>query len=297
MSATTIELVDAQGNEYPLLVGMGGSLPSTHPLVCTSWDLGYPDVRENVNLYTGQSGTDDNTLFYGGSTVTLNVDVKDGAIAGSAYGTMSRHAWIDRIQAMCNVRFRPYLYIQAEGWAQRRRTLLRTNRLSFLADSPAWRKIPVTMTFSRNNMQSVDPVEGVIHSASTVSGRSYNKSYAWSYNPGTSTDFATLTNAGSEYASPIFYIYGACTNPRIQNRNTGEVIAFSGITVPEGHYIEVNVKKRTVLLDSTISVYTNLNLTTSSWWQLAPGDNSVQFIASSRSEASQLSYRFYSEWV
>lgn len=295
--STTMELVDHLGNEYPLKLGNTSLYGPDHPLVCTSWDLGYPDVRTNVDDRIGQSGYNDSTLYYGGATVTLDIDVKDGEIAGSTFGTLTRHQWIDKLQTLANVRFRPYLYIQAEGWAQQRRASLRANELSFTVDQKAWRKLPITMTFSRNTMTSVTPVEGSVRPLTTTSGLSLPFVFPMSFDPGTSTDYSTLVNTGSAYASPIYYIYGACSNPAIQNRDTGEYIAFTNLSVAEGHYIEIDVARRTVKMDSTSSVYGNLNMGLTTWWQLAPGDNNVRFIASNQNSSCQLFYRYYSEWV
>jgi hypothetical protein len=101
------------------------------------------------------------------------------------------------------------------------------------------------------------------------------------------------TNAG-EFAAPwTATIAGPIVNPVLENVTTGQAIAFT-ISVGAGETLVVSSLDRSVLLNGTASRYSSL-VVGSSWWELAPGDNTVRLAGTSGS--GSVSFTFRSAWV
>lgn len=79
--------------------------------------------------------------------------------------------------------------------------------------------------------------------ASTVSGRTYNKTYSWNYgafvNPG---GFMNVDNQGDLEAWPVYSITGPVDNPIITNETTGDGFVVTS-TIPAG--VTITIDSRT----------------------------------------------------
>lgn len=104
----------------------------------------------------------------------------------------------------------------------------------------------------------------------------------------------TLTNAGTFDSSPVVRIDGPVTNPSLQNVTTGKTLTLT-LDVPAGQYVDLDFDRRTVLLNGTASRYSAL-VSTSTWWDLIPGANEVQFRAVSFG-AGTATFTYRSAWV
>jgi phage-related protein len=104
----------------------------------------------------------------------------------------------------------------------------------------------------------------------------------------------TLNNAGTFKTSPVFKILGPVTDPRLINTTTDETWHWEG-TVASGDFLTVDMEDRTVLLNGTASRYDGLT-SSSVFWDLAPGDNSVQYRAAAFT-ASTATATWRSAWV
>lgn len=300
VTPTTMRLVDDTADtEIKFRLGVGSD-PS--PITCVSYDLGFPDVREVAQDIPGQSGQIDDTVWFGGRNVTLNLTVKDGTLSG--WGSLSRHQWIDQLRAFCRPTKRPWLYVRCEGWPQERRLQLRANSLSCTVDDKGKVIIPVTLTYRvpSGTMQAVTDTTGTIYPVGASAGISFP--IAWpntpgiGFAPGSAPNSAILTNDGTETAYPLFRIYGQGYNPAIIKRSTGDMVALN-TTVPAGHYVDINMADRTVYLDSDpgLSQYGTLDLARSTWWGLDPGDNDISFVVGFIDNSCQLYYQYPSEWI
>lgn len=95
----------------------------------------------------------------------------------------------------------------------------------------------------------------------------------------------TVTNQGRVPAPWRARIVGPVTvgsPPVITHLDTGERLAFNangGLVVGTGHWVDVNSRDRSVLLDGTADRRLNLD-NFSSWFSLAPGDNPIRFTGS-----------------
>jgi hypothetical protein len=102
-------------------------------------------------------------------------------------------------------------------------------------------------------------------------------------------------NDGNEVAWPIIRIHGPATNPIIFNVTTGERYELS-IVIPVSNFLEIRAADDLVLMNANLndSRYSSLNLTTSKWWGLQPGDNHLVFTATGTdvTTTADLYYRY-----
>ncbi|MEU0469921.1 hypothetical protein ABZ215_38490 [Amycolatopsis sp. NPDC006131] len=298
-SPTTMRLVDdVSGVEFPIQLGTGDV---RSPVKCVSYDLGFPEAREVVQDIPGQSGTVDDTQWFGSRTVTLNLTAKDGELA--PWGVLTRHQWVDKLRSFARPSLRPWLYIRCEGWEQERRLRLRPSGLSCTVDGKGKVIIPVTLTYKApsGTMQAVEATTGTIYPLAPNAGISFPISWTSTgiaFDAGSSPNSAVLTNQGSETAYPLLRIYGQGTNPIITKKGTGEVVALN-TTIQPGHYVDIDMAERTVYLDSdpSLSLYGFLDLNVTTWWGLDPGPNEVAFTVSNADNSCQLYYEYSDEWI
>jgi hypothetical protein len=101
--------------------------------------------------------------------------------------------------------------------------------------------------------------------------------------PGT----ATATNAGSFQTPPVVVVTGPVNGPTLTNLTTGQTVSWSSLNLSSGAVMAVDFLNRqgfvnpTMLstspgIPSTGGTYWPADVT-SAWWEIAPGDNQLQF--------------------
>lgn len=290
MSATTLSLVDG-ATTIPLAVA--GS-PNPCAVVVKSYDLGFPDVREVKADLAGQSGTTDLTSLHGGRVVTLAVSILD--VPGA-----TKHQTYDLLRAACHPAHRPQLFVQLAGWPQQRVLTLRGQPAScvvgpthgnFLEATLAWVAPSGVMTSVGTNSTVIAPA------VSAGTGISFPITFALAWTPGSATGIQTITNAGTEPTSPVWTFYGGATNVTVSNLTTGALMRID-VTIPDGHYLTVDMGARTAFLDSdpSQSVYGDIDFTVSTWWTIQPGANSVEVQADSSDATAEVFLTWRDVWV
>lgn len=100
---------------------------------------------------------------------------------------------------------------------------------------------------------------------------------------GTATSGAlALANEGNFWTPPVVTIEagaGGLTNPTYTLGETGEVMRIA-IALAEGESLTIDHDARTVLLGGTASRSTAVDRSVSSWFELPPGDSTLDFTAS-----------------
>jgi hypothetical protein len=83
----------------------------------------------------------------------------------------------------------------------------------------------------------------------------------------------TVTNTGNVAIYPKIVLTNVMTNPTITNSTTGQFFTLQGLTTVAGDVVTIDMLNRTVLLNggSVLAYMTS----TSSWWPLLPGGNSI----------------------
>jgi hypothetical protein len=101
--------------------------------------------------------------------------------------------------------------------------------------------------------------------------------------PGTTV----ATNAGSFQSPPVVVVRGPVTSPSLANLSTGQGVSWTGLALAAGDVLAVDFLNRQAFVNpTTVSTEAGIPSTggtywpadiTSAWWQLAPGDNEVQY--------------------
>lgn len=91
-----------------------------------------------------------------------------------------------------------------------------------------------------------------------------------------------VTNTGLVVIYPVITLYGQMTNPVITNTTTGAFFSLNGLTTGATDVVVIDMKNRTVLLNGgSILVF---KTTTSTWWSLTTGSNSINLTSSNSSD-------------
>lgn len=254
-----------------------------------SLDAPSPSTREVVDDRTDDDGTRDTTLLFGSRAVSIELLV-----------TQDARAVEDELSRYLHPRSRPYLVVEDTGWAQARWLALRVDQWSapLGVDLPRdARRIQVQWKCPTGVWEAALTTEAtVLGDLAADTGRIYPKTYPWSYPATDVAGAAIVTSLGSIPSHFTAKLYGPCSGPSLRNETTGEEITFTtALTLAAGEYVEVDTRERTAsLLSNTSASRLNyLDFTTTSWWRIEPGENSIRYapLAGSSGSAAVITYR------
>lgn len=109
----------------------------------------------------------------------------------------------------------------------------------------------------------------------------------------------TVTNAGNAKSWPRLRVYGRMDAPIVRNTTTGKTLAFPGLSVGAGDYVEIDCFKRTVLLNgaANLSMMRYLDRATSEFFQLAAGANTLQLQGSNFDGVAKVRVYWRDAWA
>lgn len=117
----------------------------------------------------------------------------------------------------------------------------------------------------------------------TAGGGSWLWPHGWPHSFGapSSGGTVTVTNAGTVPTAPVIRLYGYALAPAIVNLTTGEGLSLVNLQLGQGDYAEVDMRRQTVTLngDDGTSLLGGLDVPRSTFWQLAVGQNQIQYQA------------------
>jgi hypothetical protein len=262
--------------------------------VVQSLDLGDAATRAVVQDAPDTDGTIDTTAYFGARSVTMSVALVP-KLSGQSKELMRR-----RLRAFTHPKLRPYLYMQFDGQAEQR-IMLRRGAFSNIVQNNAMAPVVVQFVAPYGVIQSsVLHVANANASASgTEGGRTYDKTYDKTYTGGAVTGQVQVSNLGNADAHPLIRIYGPCTDPVVFNDTTGQRLAFTGLTILVGEFLEIDTRAKTVFYNgvSTDSRYSKFNFTTSQWWTLGPGVSLVRFLPATGSPPSNAEINWRDTWL
>lgn len=257
-------------------------------------DLGDAVTRDVASNAPDADGTDDVTAYIGARTVIMSIALSP-KLSHSTRDTLR-----NRLRAFTHPRLRPKLYMSIDGAAERVVTLRRGT----------WSDVMQSAGAARVTVQWVAPYgiieSGTLHqetaNASTSGaegGRAYDLIYDRAYAGGATIGQTAVINVGTADAYPILRVYGLCTNPVITNVTQGKSLAFTGLTINAGEFLEINTRARTVyyLGNSADSRYDKMNFASSAWWTLSPGINLINFTPATFSTPSQTIIEYRDAWL
>lgn len=122
---------------------------------------------------------------------------------------------------------------------------------------------------------SPSPVSGSVSLVpGTTFGRSYPKSFPFSYGATVTQGSLVLNLSGNRPSPGVLRIDGAIVNPSIINDTTGSVMSFN-LTVDPGSWITIDLSNRSVTLNDSQSIRSFM-LLTGRWFMMTPGANSFR---------------------
>lgn len=281
---TSVTLVD--GTREMVLLPRDGLLLQGH-------GVPFPAVREVTEERTDDDGEDDTTELHGATSCTLEF-----------LATQTPAAFEEEIGRFLHPRSRPYLVVADDEWSQERRLKLRVSQFGGPrgVDLPrTMRRIQAQWKVPDGIWETVDAVEETIGAdVVTGDGRSYPKTYPWSYATTTASGIAQISSVGNSTSHHVTRLYGPCTGPSLINETLGEEITFSSsLSLGSGEYVEVNTRDRTAYLlsQTSLSRLSLLDFTVTSWWQIEPGDQQIRYAPTSVSGAAAAVITYRPTWT
>ena len=275
-------------------------------------DLGYPEARAATVARVNAPGADDFTAYYGARAVSLEITVwpTEERSAGAA---------LDLLRAFTSPQRRPYLYLDRSevdvGWdlypssygdngygdqvSDRRRLLLRGETMSAPVETRGMVRVQCQWVAPEGVLEGEAEASALVPSEGTEAGRQYQRTYPLVYAETPVIGSVVVTNIGGEPAAPVIRFHGPVTDPALHNLTTGEVVRFSGLTLVAGQWVDVDVKRATVRINSdpNQSAYGLLDLVDSTLWWLPAGQSTLRFTAGSREPGSYSEITWRPVWL
>jgi hypothetical protein len=122
---------------------------------------------------------------------------------------------------------------------------------------------------------SLDPIIATADLETTAGGRTYNRTYDYTYGSPGSDGLMPVNNSGSYNTYGVLRINGPVIQPSVEHLELGRSIALD-LPLGENEFVEINLKDKTVLLNGTASRRNKLS-PSSQWFWFLPGDNTLRF--------------------
>lgn len=282
MDLTTLRL------EHPDLGTLG--IDRAVGYVVQQFILGQAEVRTTEQPRSGADGMLDYTRWVGGRAATLLAQLyghDEGS--GSSY-TCDELARL--LGAYMRPDRRPVLVWQ---WDDDPLQRLEVSPRGFtppgwVGDALRYPAVVCQFKAARGLIEAYDLSEvSIAASAGTApAGRSYNLAFDRDYPGGGGSGRTDLTSFGTVPAEFVARIVGPCTEPIFGNETYDELMTFVGLTIADGHYLEIDTLARTVLYDGVVtdSRYANLDQATLTWPRIHPGVNTFRFTPTTSSAPS-----------
>jgi hypothetical protein len=232
-----------------------------------------PDVRESSELLVEGDGGRHFDFYHGRRPITMS-----GLFNPNVFGAAAARNITRLLRATNAMRGDAYLRWTATG-AQRVEVAVR-------------RTSPPRITGQRAKsfligMTAADPrIYGVTTNVQAASVVDSSGAYA----------AVTASNVGSVATYPTISITGPITNPILTNATSGKVLSLTR-TIAAGDRVDLDFTNRTIKTQAGSSVYSSLNYTTSEWWPINPGSNSITLTGTFVSTAAQLSVGWRDAWL
>jgi hypothetical protein len=142
--------------------------------------------------------------------------------------------------------------------------------------------------YYNNNLQTANML------ISAVLGRTYNRTFDYTYGGGSSSVTTTISNIGWATTYPTITIQGPITNPIVGNTTTGNTLNFTG-TYSALDVLEIDLYNQLITLNGSPA----RNLLISGTWFDAPPGNSNFFFTGSATLAgtTQATVSWYSAYI
>jgi hypothetical protein len=129
---------------------------------------------------------------------------------------------------------------------------------------------------------------------SAAGGLTFPATFPLTFGAVSSANTILAVNSGNFAARPLLVMTGPVDTPTVLHTTSGRYLTFA-ISLAAGDTLTVDLDARSVLLNGTASRRSALSAD-SSWWELTPGSNTVQYNAAATT-ASTLTMTWRSAWL
>jgi hypothetical protein len=112
----------------------------------------------------------------------------------------------------------------------------------------------------------------------------------------------SVENSGTMSTPPTVTIFGPSTGTmntiEVHNHSTGEFLVLApAYALGVGQSIIIDFANKTIQRETGTNIYDQIVFASSSWWQLAPGPNNIEYHASGTTTNSTMVLRWQDAWV
>jgi hypothetical protein len=248
---------------------------SSSPFIIESYDPGFPAPRAVVDAFPDQYGTIDQTALWGPRLITLGLRVKGTRAVRQAAMFTLRQFWQPGLRPALVWDGDAMPILRAVGRGQALTGAIAGGapykiQAQFAVPNGTWESYALnTLTF---------PPSG----GSVAGGRSYDLTFDRTY-PALSAPLGTnvVTVNGTVLSDFVVQLYGPVAGCGVfQNLTTGlqmTLTANGGLAIAAGDYLQIDTRNRTILLNGSASHYDLVDWTSSQWWTLQPGPNTLRW--------------------
>jgi hypothetical protein len=132
-----------------------------------------------------------------------------------------------------------------------------------------------------------------------AAGRVYDLSFNRDYPTAPPSGSAPVLNKGTTAAYPLLKVYGPCTGPVIEHLGLARQLAFPGLSIASGDFLEIDTRYKTIRYNGNAadSRYDTLDFNVSSWWDFPPGEQLVRYVPDTFTAPSQVQISWRDAWL
>jgi hypothetical protein len=230
--------------------------------------LSMPPIRTSQGNYSGRDGGYVGSQFYGGRLISLTGRI----FSQSAAAVESTRKAFEAAMALPPPII---LTIVTNGGSQ-----YTMNTYVDSLDMPINRTVteaPFSLTLIAPDPTIYDNSAGGLNTVvlNPVLGGGVTWPITWPIVWSAGSQPISIINTGNVTIYPTITLTGAMTNPTILNVTTGQFFTLTGLTTSAGDVLVIDLLNRSVILNGGSVL--NYKTSTSSWWPLIAGSNSIKF--------------------
>lgn len=264
-----------------------------------SVNVGSPVVATVVRGRPGQSGTINRTRLYRDRAITMHLYLvpTDGIV---------RRTMLDQLKAFLRPDLRPYLILTEDESDPTER------RIPLVSDQWSDPIIPFGAREILMSWRSAGDIEAATQSEALAFASGSGTELGVTFDGLTfdGLEFPTtpvigstqVINLGNVDVWPLIRIYGACTEPNVENQTTGKKLEFNSLTINAGEFLEIDTLAKTVRYQglASDSRYDKLDFAVSAPGldlRIVPGLNQFRFYPATNGATSQAQILWRSAWL
>lgn len=236
--------------------------------------LSLPPVRTSSGDYSGRDGGYVGAQFYGSRLITINGEV----FSSSTALVESTRRTIQAALAQSSVT------MQITTSAGNQYVIYCTFDSLTMPINRGVVRAPFQITLVASDPLIYDNSSGGSNTATITrsSGGGLTWPLSWPLHWASGASTTTVNNSGDVAIRPVITLTGVMTAPLVSNATTGQFFSMPSLTSAPGDVLVIDMLNRAVTLNggSVLSFAT----TTSTWWSLLPGNNSISLTTGNSSD-------------